>query len=50
MEHPNDFIELLRQVMSQECNPILSEEEIDLSIREMEAFELVGDRYVVWLN
>jgi len=49
MKDPNEFIELLRQVMSRECNPILSEEEIDLSIREMEVFELVGE-HVVWLN
>lgn len=50
MEDLNEFIELLRQIMSRECNPILSEEEIDMSIREMEVFELVGEKYAVWLN
>jgi len=50
MKDPNEFIERLRHVMSRECNPVLSKEEIDLSIREMEVFELAGDRYVVWLN
>ena len=50
MEHPDEFIKILRQIMSQECKPLLSKEEIEQSIREIEAMELVGDSYVVWLN
>ncbi len=50
MEPSTEFSELLRQILSRACNPILSKEEIKQPIREMEVFELVGDRYVVWLN
>lgn len=42
MDNPNEFQMLLRQIMSRECNPILSKEDIDLSIREMDVFQLVG--------
>jgi len=38
----NDFIKLLRQIMSREYNPILSQEKREQSIREMEVIELVG--------
>ena len=50
MEHPNDFHNILWQIMSQEPKPLLSEEDIELSIREMGVMELVGEKYVVWLN
>ena len=46
----NEFKKVLRQIMDREPKPVFSKEEIDLSIREMDVFELVGDRYVVWLN
>jgi len=48
MEHPNEFQKLLRQIMSQECKPLFSKEIIDQSIREMEVFELVGDRWLIF--
>jgi len=50
MEHPNEFHKILRQVMSQELKPILSEEEIHFDELAMEVIELVGGKYVVWLN
>jgi len=50
MEDPNNLRKQLRQILSQEANPILSEEEIELSIQEMKVMQLVGDRWVVWLN
>ena len=49
MEDLDEFIKLLRQIMSQECQPILSEEDIEQTIQEMGALELVGDRWVVWM-
>jgi hypothetical protein len=50
MEHPNDFHKILRQITSQEPKPVLSEEEIHFDVLAMEVIELVGNKYVVWLN
>ncbi len=51
MEHtPDEFRKLLRQVMSQECKPLMSEEEIHFDVLAIEVMELVGEKYVVWLN
>ena len=50
MEHPNEFQKILRQVMSQEPKPLLSEEEIHFDVLAMKVMELVGEKYVVWLN
>ncbi len=50
MEHPNDFHKILWQIMSQEPKPILSEEEIHFEELAMGVMELVGEKYVVWLN
>ena len=50
MEHPNEFHKILRQVMSQEPKPILSEEEIHFEVLSMDVMELVREKYVVWLN
>ena len=48
--HPNDFHKILRQVMSQEPKPTLSEEEIHFDVLAMDVIELVGGKYVVWMN
>ena len=45
-----EFFELLRQILNQECKPVLSEEEIHFDVLAMKVMELVGDSYVVWLN
>ena len=50
MEHPNDFHKILRQIMSQDPEPLMSEEEIHFDMLSMEVMELVGDSWVVWLN
>ncbi len=51
MEHPKDeFTELLRQIMSQECKPLMSEEEIHFDLLAMNVMQLVGDNDVEWLN
>lgn len=50
METSTKFQKLLRQVMAREPIPICSKEDIELSILEMDVFELVGDRYVVELE
>ena len=50
MEHPNEFHKILQQIMSQEPQPLMSEEEIHFDQLAMEVMELVGDSYVVWLN
>jgi len=50
MEHPTEFIKLLRQVMSQECKPLMSEEEIHFDQLAMGVMELIGSKFVVWLN
>lgn len=50
MEDPNEFQKILRLMMTQEPRPILSEEEIHFDVLSMEVIELVGDKYVVWMN
>ena len=50
MEHPTRFLKILRQVMRREPKPILSEEEIHFDVLAMGVMELVGEKYVVWLN
>ena len=51
MEHPDEFHKILQQIMSQECKPLMSEEEeIHFEELAMEVMELVGGKYVVWLN
>ena len=50
MEHPDEFQKILRQVMSQECKPLMSEEDIHFDILSMEVVELVGGKWVLWLN
>jgi hypothetical protein len=44
MEHPYEFHKILRQIMSQEPKPILSEEEIYFDELAMEVMKLGGDR------
>jgi hypothetical protein len=50
MEHPKDFIKILRHIMSQEPKPQMSEEEIHFEVLAMKVIELVGEKYVVCLN
>jgi hypothetical protein len=50
MEHPNDFHKLLRQILSQEPRSLMCKEDIEQAVFEMDVFELVGDRHVVWMN
>ncbi|MFH0757256.1 MAG: hypothetical protein V2B15_08220 [Bacteroidota bacterium] len=50
MEQLNEFKKLLRQIMSQDLKPIYNQEEIDQTVRKIEVMELVGEKYVVWLN
>lgn len=50
MEHTDEFRKLLQQIMSQEPKPLLSEEEIHFDELAMGVMELVGDKFVVWLN
>ncbi len=50
MEHPNEFKKILRQILSQECKPLKSKEEIHFDHLAMEVMELVGDQWVVWVN
>jgi hypothetical protein len=40
--HPDEFQKLLRQIMSQEPKPLLSEENIHFDILSMKVLELVG--------
>ena len=47
MDHFDEFRKLLRQIMSQDCKPTMSEEEIHFDQLAMEVMELVGDRWVV---
>ena len=42
MEHPEEFKKLLLQVMSRECKPTLSEEEIHFDVLSMKVIEVVG--------
>lgn len=49
MEDLSEFKKNLQQIISRDLPP-LSEEEIQRGIREIEALELVGDRWVVWVN
>ncbi len=50
MKHPDEFRKLLQQIMSQECKPLMSKEEIHFDVLSMEVIELVGGRWIVWLN
>ncbi len=50
MENPNEFQKLLRSIMNLEPNPMLSKEDIEQSTQEMGVMELLGNRYVIWLN
>jgi len=50
MEHPDEFRKLLQQIMSEECKPLMSEEEIHFDQLAMGVMELVGDCFVVWFN
>ncbi|MCK4989316.1 MAG: hypothetical protein KAS29_02480 [Bacteroidales bacterium] len=50
MEHPDEFIKLLRQIMSQEPKPTSSKEEVHLDVLSIKVIEMVGEKYVVWLN
>jgi len=50
MNKSDKFHKILRQVMSQEPKPLLSEEEIHFDVLSMNVIELVGEKYVVWLN
>ena len=45
MEHPDEFIKLLQQIMSKECKPLMSEEEIHFDVLSMSVMEMVGDRW-----
>ena len=42
--HPNEFHKILRQVMSQEPKPLLSEEEIHFEMLSIKVLELVGEK------
>ena len=50
MEDLSEFKKLLKEIMSQEPKPTLSEEEIHFDVLAMKVIELVGEKYVVWLN
>ena len=50
MEATNEFQEILRQIMSQEPKPLLSEEEIHFEELAMGVMELVGESFLVWLK
>ncbi len=50
MEYPNEFRKQLRQILSQEAKPLLSEEEIHFEELAMGVMQLLGEKYVVWLN
>jgi len=45
MEHPDEFIKLLRQIMNKDPEPLMSEEEIHIDQLVM---EMVGDYLVGW--
>jgi len=49
MEHHNEFIELLKEIISRDPEPIMSEEEIHFDVLVTQVMEQVGD-HVVWLN
>jgi len=44
MEHPKQFQKILRQVMSQEPKPFLSDKEIHFDVLAMEVIELLGEK------
>ena len=50
MEHPDEFRKLLKQVMNQTPLPKEDQELIARAVHEIEVLQLLGDRYVVWLN
>jgi hypothetical protein len=50
MEDLSKFKKLLKEIMSQEPKPTLSEEEIHFEELAIGVLELVGEKYVVWLN
>ena len=50
MEDLSEFKKLLQQIMSQEPKPLMSEEEIHFEELAIGVLELVGEKYVVWLN
>ena len=50
MEHPDEFIKLLRQIMSQIPLPKIEPEIIEQAVREFEVLQLVNDSFVVWMN
>ncbi len=50
MDTHNQFHKILQQIMSREPKPQMSEEEIHFDVLAMKVMQLVGDRWVVWLN
>ena len=50
MEDLSKFKKLLKEIMSKDSEYVLSPEEIYFDSLVIDAIELVGDRWVVWLN
>jgi len=50
MEHPDEFHKILQQIMSRKPKRLLSEKEIHFDVLAKKVMQLVGDRWVVWLN
>ena len=48
MEDLPEFKKLLKEIMSQEPKPLMSEEEIHFEELAIGVLELVGEKYVVW--
>ena len=50
MDDLNEFKELLKIIMREDSEHFIHPEEIYFDSLTIDAIELVGDRYVVWLN
>jgi hypothetical protein len=47
-QHLNEFLELLKEIMSQEPKPILSEEEIHFDILSMRLLQMAVEYMYCW--
>jgi hypothetical protein len=50
MDTPNQFHKMLQQIMSRPPKHNYTAAEIHFDVLAMEVLELVGDRWVVWMN
>ena len=50
MEDPDEFKKLLQQIMSQNSTLLLGDKYLWQRIQEVEVIELVGERWMVWMN